>query len=193
MLAATTCSSVGSPAARAREPAGTRQDRLDARVAGTAPAAQRRPSRRRREIGARRGLMPQPPGDPRQPFLLPGQHAVDVGVLEADARRRPAPRRDTARTAPRIEPSSRARQSRSRVRLSSAVRPSLGHPVISHVRPASRTTRDLPARTGLPAAGGAMFAEARRSCPGSAAPRRRSRPAQRSRAECTALPRRRSR
>ena len=76
-----------------REAAEPRQHGADPGVAAvrggsTATQSPTRESRRGR------GLMPQPSGDAREPFLLPGQDPVDVRVLEADARRRSAPRGD---------------------------------------------------------------------------------------------------
>ena len=78
----------GGIAGRApREPAGPGQHGLDAGVAGLCRRLDGDPVADGGEIGRARGVVPQPSGHPRQPFLLPGQHTVDVRVLEADARR----------------------------------------------------------------------------------------------------------
>ena len=94
MLAATTCSSVGSPAAR-------REKRLRARQHGAGSARRRRarggstatqsPTAGKSARAAR--LVPQPARHAREPLPVRRHHAVDVRVLEADARRARAPRR----------------------------------------------------------------------------------------------------
>ena len=42
----------------------------------------------RGKIGAARGLVAQPTRHPGEPFVLPGEHTIDVRVLHGDARRR---------------------------------------------------------------------------------------------------------
>ena len=84
MFAATTCSSVTSPAARREKRLDARQDGVDPRVAALRGRLDRDPVTHRREVGAHAGVMAQTSGDPRQQFAVRGRHPVDVRVFEAD-------------------------------------------------------------------------------------------------------------
>ena len=101
MLAATTCSSVGLPAAR-REKRVTRGRTARMRASPPAGAAfDDHPVADGGKIGAACGVVTQPPGHARELLARRRHDAVDVRVLEADPRRLDDRGARAARTPPR--------------------------------------------------------------------------------------------
>ena len=74
----------GGAAGKAARP---RQDGADPRVGAVGWRLDGDPVTHGRKVHPLRGLMAQSSGDARQPFTRFGEHAIDVRVLERDARR----------------------------------------------------------------------------------------------------------
>ena len=87
MLAATICSSVMSPAARREKRLVRGEDRADARVAAVRIRLDRDPVAYRRIVDSCRRAVAHPAGNAGQALAFRRQDAVDVRVLETDARR----------------------------------------------------------------------------------------------------------
>ncbi len=87
MLAATICSSVGSPAARREKRLLRGSTETDARVGALHRRLDDHPIANGGKIDTRRRMVAKAAGDAREPLARCGKHPVDVRVLERNAGR----------------------------------------------------------------------------------------------------------
>ena len=192
MLAATTCSSVRSPADR-RENRLARGSTVRIRAnPSSCGGSTADPVADRGERRPRCGMVTQPARDARQPLARLGEDAIDVGVLQAD----PAGNQPGCAGGRqlRFETLRPAQLTQRRHQVYSARSIGDDYPARRSSRPSA--TRPAPCAKAIGAHALRRRPGARRasaSSPGSGALRRRSTPARRTRVECTASRRRRSR